>query len=841
MNSVMQSLFHIPKFRAIVYSVERPTVIIRELQRLFGNLQLSSKPSSPRLLIKAFGWALDDVVMQHDAQGFLSLLLSHLKGAPGLDASISDLFIGRCSTTPRPLSLDFLTHLDTHMTLMVDIKGCGSLEDAIARLYAPAFREQYYDTKSDIPASIEFYEFPAVLMLVLSRFELNPLSQARNKITDFFSFPEDLDLSKFAPRSSVLNDYALFSVLVHSGSAAAGNYFAFIRPELGHQWYQFHDSVVAMATREQATAQNFGGTTNTCAYLLIYIRVSISIKLFEPCAVPDRIQAQISEVKLRETAAAARPLRTGRTQTIRLITEVDVKKMILEDIPMSSFDNFEHVLTIEESSTNHDIYASVSGMFTKPVSSIRLWKVGRDNLPTTALTDSLHRCPTRDLTLFLQEIAEPQCFFDRQMRLAFITFFFPDATPKVQFICTSAIFLTQTITQVFPMLWSILGIPAAVFNVYCDKWSTAQPIAQNAPLCNLGITEAAFFLFESLVPVQTHFPFEYRDPMQKTAVSYYSKVRPNGDSNALQYLERRSPQYQLAVYRVSDPSHRLAIITRPQAMPVTDLPGLILFAVKEPFDPERDTIQIFRRKINADITDLMPYPLRCDVTLKTFLITDRGASESPVFFDIIRGFSPEQLKQMVVRTCDIYDGPCHKYSRVRYPMRPSDPLQFLTQYIQREILPCPYARLLLDEDGMIRSVEIGEAVPESALLRFDVIPSDQVNLGSGEFLVVAVLCRCQKGMVGDVPMGRSFMFKIIPGELVEQTLKRIAQLQLFHEVLLSHVLIRAAQRLMNGDEALDSILQPNDTFKIILPDRLKATAIFKKAGVNIEKGVDLAP
>lgn len=47
----------------------------------------------------------------------------------------------------------------------------------------------------------------------------------------------------FFPQSSLL--YELFSVMVHSGSAAGGHYYACIKSFSDDQWYSFNDQHVS--------------------------------------------------------------------------------------------------------------------------------------------------------------------------------------------------------------------------------------------------------------------------------------------------------------------------------------------------------------------------------------------------------------------------------------------------------------------------------------------------------------------------------------------------------------------------------------------------------------------
>lgn len=74
MNSLLQTLFHIPAFRKAVYDV--PTEHLSEkaialaLQRVFYNLQISSSAVSTKQLTTSFGWDSVDAFQQHDVQEF---------------------------------------------------------------------------------------------------------------------------------------------------------------------------------------------------------------------------------------------------------------------------------------------------------------------------------------------------------------------------------------------------------------------------------------------------------------------------------------------------------------------------------------------------------------------------------------------------------------------------------------------------------------------------------------------------------------------------------------------------------------------------------------------------
>lgn len=81
MNSILQSLFHIPAFRKIVYKMpisdqeDLKTSIPLSLQRLFAKLQFSDESCSTKELTTSFGWNDRETFTQHDVQEFCTVLL----------------------------------------------------------------------------------------------------------------------------------------------------------------------------------------------------------------------------------------------------------------------------------------------------------------------------------------------------------------------------------------------------------------------------------------------------------------------------------------------------------------------------------------------------------------------------------------------------------------------------------------------------------------------------------------------------------------------------------------------------------------------------------------------
>eukprot|EP00831_Metopus_contortus_P020455 TRINITY_DN19002_c0_g1_i2.p1 TRINITY_DN19002_c0_g1~~TRINITY_DN19002_c0_g1_i2.p1 ORF type:complete len:365 (-),score=85.71 TRINITY_DN19002_c0_g1_i2:117-1211(-) len=77
-------------------------------------------------------------------------------------------------------------------------------------------------------------QFPPIMTLALSRFEIDWSTETREKINDKFIFPLELDITKYKeiPISHSDNLYELKAIIIHRGGAYGGHYHAYIRDEM---------------------------------------------------------------------------------------------------------------------------------------------------------------------------------------------------------------------------------------------------------------------------------------------------------------------------------------------------------------------------------------------------------------------------------------------------------------------------------------------------------------------------------------------------------------------------------------------------------------------------------
>ncbi|CAD6256634.1 unnamed protein product [Miscanthus lutarioriparius] len=281
MNSLLQTLYHIPYFRKAVYHM--PTTendmpsgsIPLALQSLFYKLQYSDSSVATKELTKSFGWDTYDSFMQHDVQELNRVLSEKLedkmKGTV-VEGTIEQLFEGHHINYIECINVEYKSNRkESFYDLQLDVKGCRDIYSSFDK-YVEVERlegDNKYHAENhglqDAKKGVLFLDFPPVLQLQLKRFEYDYMRDTMVKINDRYEFPLQLDLDRdggkyLAPDAdrSTRNLYTLHSVLVHSGGVHGGHYYAFIRPTLSEQWYKFDDERVTKEDAKKALEEQYG-------------------------------------------------------------------------------------------------------------------------------------------------------------------------------------------------------------------------------------------------------------------------------------------------------------------------------------------------------------------------------------------------------------------------------------------------------------------------------------------------------------------------------------------------------------------------------------------------------
>eukprot|EP00076_Gallus_gallus_P020986 XP_015141854.1 ubiquitin carboxyl-terminal hydrolase 47 isoform X2 [Gallus gallus] len=284
----------------------------------------------------------------------------------------------------------------------------ASVEEALHAFIQPEILDgpnQYFcercKKKCDARKGLRFLHFPYLLTLQLKRFDFDYTTMHRIKLNDRMTFPEELDMSIFidvedekSPQTESCTDsgaenegschsdqmsndfsnddgvdegiclesnsaaeriakvgseknsllYELFSVMVHSGSAAGGHYYACIKSFSDDQWYSFNDQHVSKITQEDIK-KTYGGSSgsrgyyssafasSTNAYMLIYRLKdpARNAKFLESHEYPDHIKQLVQkERELEEQEKRQREIERN-TCKIKLFCMHPTKQIMMEN------------------------------------------------------------------------------------------------------------------------------------------------------------------------------------------------------------------------------------------------------------------------------------------------------------------------------------------------------------------------------------------------------------------------------------------------------------------------------------------------------------------------------
>ncbi|XP_021721291.1 ubiquitin carboxyl-terminal hydrolase 13-like isoform X1 [Chenopodium quinoa] len=463
MNSLLQTLYHIPYFRKAVYHMpttenDNPTNSIPlALQSLFYKLQYNDTSVSTKELTKSFGWDTYDSFMQHDVQELNRVLCEKLedkmKGTV-VEGTIQKLFEGHHMNYIECVNVDYKsTRKESFYDLQLDVKGCRDVYASFDK-YVEVERlegdNKYHAEEhglQDAKKGVLFLDFPPVLQLQLKRFEYDFMRDTMVKINDRYEFPLQLDLDRengkyLAPGAdkSVRNLYVLHSVLVHSGGVHGGHYYAFIRPTLSDQWFKFDDERVTKEDNKRVLEEQYGGeeelpqanpgfnnapfkfTKYSNAYMLVYIRESDKEKVV--CDVDEKDIAEHLQTRLKKEQEEKEDKRRYKAQAhlftiIKVARDDDLAEQIGKDI---NFDLVDHdkvrSFRVQKQTPFNQFKEEVAKEFGIPVQFQRYWiwakrqnHTYRPNRPLTAqeetqavgqLREASNKMHNAELKLFLE-------------------------------------------------------------------------------------------------------------------------------------------------------------------------------------------------------------------------------------------------------------------------------------------------------------------------------------------------------------------------------------------------------------------------------------------------------
>ncbi|KAI3914508.1 hypothetical protein MKW92_004447 [Papaver armeniacum] len=361
MNSLLQTLYHIPYFRKAVYHM--PTTendlasgssIPLALQTLFYKLQYKKDSVGTKELTKSFGWNTNQAFMQHDVQELNRVLCEKLENkmkGTAVEGTIQHLFEGHHMNYIECINVDYKsTRKESFYDIQLDVKGCKDVYASFDK-YVEVERlegDNKYQAGQehglqDAKKGVLFTDFPPVLQLQLKRYEYDFTRDTMVKINDRYEFPLQLDLDRedrkyLSPDAdeSVRNLYTLQAVLVHSGGGHGGHYYAFIRPTVSEQWFKFNDGLVTKEDIKRVLEEQYGGESRCSnAYMLVYIRESNRDEII--CNVEEKDIAEQLRIRLKKEQEEKEHKKKEKAEahlytTIQIARHEDLSVQIGKDI-----------------------------------------------------------------------------------------------------------------------------------------------------------------------------------------------------------------------------------------------------------------------------------------------------------------------------------------------------------------------------------------------------------------------------------------------------------------------------------------------------------------------------
>ena len=138
-------------------------------------------------------------------------------------------------------------------------------------------------------------------------------------------------------RSRIINEYLkdgplvyeLYSILIHSGGAYGGHYYAYIRSFEDGRWYNFNDSSVSSLDQDEIAVKTFGGCgKSTNAYMLIYRQVESDEEEYKKLsdeAIPEYLKKFIEEENKKQLEFEMQRIEKSKNMNLKVYDKLDVQ------------------------------------------------------------------------------------------------------------------------------------------------------------------------------------------------------------------------------------------------------------------------------------------------------------------------------------------------------------------------------------------------------------------------------------------------------------------------------------------------------------------------------------
>ncbi|EAY03425.1 Clan CA, family C19, ubiquitin hydrolase-like cysteine peptidase [Trichomonas vaginalis G3] len=796
MNSLLQSLFHLPAFRRIVYHMpttgtEDPSKSIPLcLQRLFCQLQLSEHAGSTIELTKSFGWNQRETMQQQDVQEFCRVLMQTLEyklSHTDLATAIDNLFRGHTRTYIRCTDVDFKKEIiEDFKDLSLVVKGCKTLRESLQNELAPQDMDSLYETddfgKQKAVMGTEYMDFPSVLHIHLRRFARDYERNTSVKINDYFEFPAELDLGEFLAKDadhSKSNIYDLYGVLVHSGGSMCGHYYAFLRISQDPQWYKFDDQNVTKVSADEAIKNNYGGMDGThersySGYMLIYVRREDAPVIFEP--IPDETVPK----HLREYYEYTQTNKGADHGPIEInLTSEDILKSNCQKWITGFMGQSQQAIHLPREKPLSSLYESAAQVLNKDPSKIRIWKCQPYSIPKSIVVPSDQPLSSQfqgGSYAFIQDLSENEKIeLDNVQKLTvFMKFFFPGDQPFFHYIGAAYPLPETPLEDPAIQACESVGLPKET-PLLCFQ-ETVQKTAVLVSSNNLSEAAcgAGAILVWQVVP-GTDVPIS-RIELEKTNKNLdhvsrssslnemsnlqsilYTDVYPESRPITVdQYLERKLHQIRVVLCNVATPNQPSAVVKFPSNLRWNGVKQFIASALKLEYSPQEDSMRLFKRQpgfnlpmktpINAKLTPSMASLIACEDTSSSLQKeTKQEHKEHPwLYFQLFKGI-PEASNSTMTNFSVQFSADSVKVDTTSQLLMPSTcPIREIANEMVNRCLMARATNLRalhINYHKILGILDLQEPAPSNfgdSIIRFEVTPIEQTDLKEDEHLVSVV-------------------------------------------------------------------------------------------------------
>ncbi|WUR04026.1 ubiquitin carboxyl-terminal hydrolase [Vairimorpha necatrix] len=267
-NSLLQSLFHIKRFRDKINEFEKGEMML-SLKKLFQEMQKNKIYEPKDLLdhiIKDF-YTFEDINEFH--LQFFDKLMENKEEATKI-SELDNLITGTTKETTKNEEGESIERRDDFKNIFlptskIDGTFIDNLEESLAQEFS-----------KDGTVKKEIEKAPEILFLLINRFVCKE-NYTIEKYDGLFKFSKEIDISPYCVDKTIENTYKLHSVIVHLGYSTWGHYFCNIL--IDGKWYLFNDDKMGVIEENDAIEEQFGCSTENpnemkkySAYYLVYVK-----------------------------------------------------------------------------------------------------------------------------------------------------------------------------------------------------------------------------------------------------------------------------------------------------------------------------------------------------------------------------------------------------------------------------------------------------------------------------------------------------------------------------------------------------------------------------------------